>query len=153
MFAYDDIKTNIREQAICEHYTQKVHIPLAYHDRKFDSYGKFPSKEILPYEMRNKLQKTFYIVTPIYYQKICYGYCVSDGSVFALKVSLHIYGRLISVWHSKNIRKWKWINQMNEKINRMWKYDMLTQVFNRSGFFIPQMRLLNGLKDNIGGHL
>lgn len=69
LFAYDDIKTNIREQAICEHYTQKVHIPLAYHDRKFDSYGKFPSKEILPYEMRNKLQKTFYIVTPIYYQK------------------------------------------------------------------------------------
>lgn len=53
----------------------------------------------------------------------------------------------------ENIRKWKWINQMNEKINRMWKYDMLTQVFNRSGFFIPQMRLLNGLKDNIGGHL
>ena len=103
--------------------------------------------------MRNKLQKTFYIVTPIYYQKICYGYCVSDGSVFALKSELAYLWTVNIGMALENIRKWKWINQMNEKVNRMWKYDMLTQVFNRSAFFIPQMRLLNGLKDNIGGHL
>lgn len=146
LFAYDDIKTNIREQAICEHYTQKVHIPLAYHDRKFDSYGKFPSKEILPYEMRNKLQKTFYIVTPIYYQKICYGYCVSDGSVFALKSELAYLWTVNIGMALENIRKWKWINQMNEKINRMWKYDMLTQVFNRSGFFYSANAVVERIK-------
>ena len=146
LFAYDDIKTNIREQAICEHYTQKVHIPLAYHDRKFDSYGKFPSKEILPYEMRNKLQKTFYIVTPIYYQKICYGYCVSDGSVFALKSELAYLWTVNIGMALENIRKWKWINQMNEKVNRMWKYDMLTQVFNRSGFFYSANAVVERIK-------
>ena len=79
------------------------------------SYTHLPSKEILPYEMRNKLQKTFYIVTPIYYQKICYGYCVSDGSVFALKSELAYLWTVNIGMALENIRKWKWINQMNEK--------------------------------------
>ena len=46
----------------------------------------------------------------------------------------------------ENIRKWKWINQMNEKINRMWKYDMLTQVFNRSGFFYSANAVVERIK-------
>ena len=35
---------------------------------------------------------------------------------------------------------------MNEKINRMWKYDMLTQVFNRSGFFYSANAVVERIK-------
>ena len=42
---------------------------------------------------------------------------------------------------------WQWINRMNEKINRMWKYDMLTQVLNRSGFFYCAETILQKIKE------
>ena len=82
------------DKSVCDHFTEKVSIPLAYQNGKFCSYDDFLSKEILPLEIREKSKRTFYTVTPIYYQHICYGYCVSDGSLFALKnVSCLIYGR------------------------------------------------------------
>ena len=73
------------DKSVCDHFTEKVSIPLAYQNGKFCSYDDFLSKEILPLEIREKSKRTFYTVTPIYYQHICYGYCVSDGSLFALK--------------------------------------------------------------------
>lgn len=123
------------DKSVCDHFTEKVSIPLAYQNGKFCSYDDFLSKEILPLEIREKSKRTFYTVTPIYYQHICYGYCVSDGSLFALKSELSYLWTVNIGMALENIRKWQWINRMNEKINRMWKYDMLTQVLNRSGFF------------------
>ena len=76
------------DKSVCDHFTEKVSIPLAYQNGKFCSYDDFLSKEILPLEIREKSKRTFYTVTPIYYQHICYGYCVSDGSQFALKREL-----------------------------------------------------------------
>ena len=115
-------------------------------ERKICSYDDFLSKEILPLEIREKSKRTFYTVTPIYYQHICYGYCVSDGSLFALKSELSYLWTVNIGMALENIRKWQWINRMNEKINRMWKYDMLTQVLNRSGFFYCAETILQKIK-------
>lgn len=147
LFAFEDNgKANIREQSVCEHYTSKVRIPVAYRDGVFCSYGKFPSKQVLPTKVRNRSQQTFYVVTPVYYQKICYGYCVSEESMFALKSELSYLWTVNIGMALENIRKWKWINQMNEKINRMWKYDMLTQVLNRGGFFYSAEAVIDRIK-------
>jgi len=147
LFAFhDDRKTNIREQPICDHYTKTVRIPIAYHNGAFTSFERFPSKEVLPPEIRKESKKTFYVVTPIYYQKVCYGYCVSEESTFALKSELSYLWTVNIGMALENIRKWRWINQMNEKINRMWKYDMLTQVLNRRGFFYSADVMIEQIK-------
>lgn len=135
------------DKSVCDHFTEKVSIPLAYQNGKFCSYDDFLSKEILPLEIREKSKRTFYTVTPIYYQHICYGYCVSDGSLFALKSELSYLWTVNIGMALENIRKWQWINRMNEKINRMWKYDMLTQVLNRSGFFYCAETILQKIKE------
>ncbi len=147
LFAFDDnIYANIREQPICERYTKKVRIPIYYRDGVFGSYGKFSSREVLPPEIREKAEQTFYVVMPIYYQKICYGYCVSEGSPFALKSELAYLWTVNIGMALENIRKWKWINQMNEKMNHLWKYDMLTQVLNRAGFFYSAQLLVDRIE-------
>lgn len=130
----------------CESYTQNINIPIAYHNEEFSSYNEFPTRDILPEAVRNTDRQTFYVVTPIYYQKICYGYCISDGSTFALKSELSYLWTVNIAMALENIRKWKWINRMNEKISRMWKYDMLTQVLNRSGFFFCAEELVKDIK-------
>lgn len=38
------------------------------------------------------------------------------------------------------------MDKQNEKISRMWKYDMLTQVLNRSGFFFCAEELVKDIK-------
>ncbi len=131
----------------CDDYTQEVSIPIAYHNGEFGSYSEFPTHEILPQSVRNTDRQTFYIVIPIHYQKICYGYCISDGSTFALKSELSYLWTVNIAMALENIRKWKWINRMNEKISRMWKYDMLTQVLNRSGFFFGAEDLVKDIKN------
>lgn len=103
------------DKSVCDHFTEKVSIPLAYQNGKFCSYDDFLSKEILPLEIREKSKRTFYTVTPIYYQHICYGYCVSDGSLFALKSELSYLWTVNIGMALENIRKWQWINRMNEK--------------------------------------
>lgn len=116
-------------------YTDRIHVPLAYEGGEFRSYGKFPKGLVLPEECRNRSGGNCYVVATIFYQRCCYGYCVSGNSSLPLEHSLY-YSWLMNIGIGlENIRKWMLLKDTVVKLNGMWVYDMLTHLYNRAGFF------------------
>lgn len=129
-----------------KHYAEMSRIPLAYVDGRFAGGQVFRTAEVLPEEFRIQEKSTFYIVSPVYYQEICFGYTVSEGSMFALNSEL-AYSWTVNLGTAlENIRKWLLMQRLMERMGSMWKYDMLTQVYNRSGFFYYAKDLLKKMK-------
>lgn len=116
-------------------YTEEIHIPLAYRDGEFLTYGNFPVKKLLPDEWIHEDNGDFYTVLPMHYQERCYGYCVLCDS--RLMLDSEIFHLFITNINNalENIRKQNMLNAMVERLNRMWVYDTLTGVYNRAGFF------------------
>lgn len=116
-------------------YTEEMTIPLAYENGRFGTYGAFPKGMVLPEVCKNKSGGNFYVVVPIYYQRLCYGYSISGNSRFPLEDSLY-YSWLMTIGIGlENIRKWMLLKDAVVKLNQMWVYDMLTHLYNRAGFF------------------
>lgn len=116
-------------------FTEQVTIPLAYEEGEFREYGAFPSGMVLPEECRNRRGGNYYIVVPVFYRRCVYGYCVSGNSYLPLDHSLY-YSWVMSIGTGfENIRKWMLLNDTVEKLNGMWVYDTLTNIYNRAGFY------------------
>lgn len=116
-------------------YTDEITIPLAYENGKFTSYEGFLKGRVLPEECRNRGGGNYYVVVPIFYQRCCYGYCVSGNSRFPLEHSLY-YSWLMNIGIGfENIRKWMLLKNTVVRLNGMWVYDMLTHLYNRAGFY------------------
>lgn len=152
-------------------YTNMVTMPVIFQNRKFTSYGKFPAGEVLPDSIRRADENaTFYVVTPVHYQDHCYGYCVSEGSEFMLDSELaYLWIGNIGI-SFENIRKITLMRMMIDRLNTMWMFDTLTNIFNRGGFYyyanpmLAQMKKdkklcyllfldlddLKGINDNLG---
>ncbi len=127
-------------------YSEKVSIPVAYHNGDFTSYGEFESGMVLPAESRLTEESSFYIVAPIYYKNYCFGYTVSRNSIFVMQSELfHFWAMNVGI-AVENIRKLRLLSQMVKRLNGMWMYDMLTHVYNRSGFFYFSEKYLNRMK-------
>ena len=128
-------------------YTDKVDLPLAYEKGEITSYKPFEKGMILPKEVREKNGGgNYFVVTPIYFQKCCYGYCVSGNDKLALKNNLY-YSWLMNIAIAyENIRKWMLLQDAVIKLNNVWSYDMLTQLYNRAGFYYEAKTILEILK-------
>lgn len=144
----DDLSGSLNLDNINTDYTETMKIPLAYERGRFKEYGPFYKGLVLPEECRNKRGGNFYIVNPIYYQRFCYGYCISGNSRFPLEDGLY-YAWLMNIGIGlENIRKWLLLKGTVVRLNRMWVYDMLTHLYNRSGFFHYAAPMLAQLKEN-----
>lgn len=127
-------------------YTDQISIPLAYENGEFGWYRGFRKGMVLPEEIRNRCGGNFYIVAPIFYQRCCYGYCVSGNSTFPLEYSLY-YSWLMNIGVGlENVRKWMLLKDTVVKLNGMWVYDMLTHLYNRAGFFHSAKPLLEQIR-------
>lgn len=116
-------------------YTDEISIPLAYEDGEFKTYGKFKKGLVLPEECRNRSGGNCYVVTPLFYQRCCYGYCVCGNNWLPLEHSLY-YSWIMDIGIGfENIRKWMMLKDAVMRLNGMWVYDMLTHLYNRAGFF------------------
>lgn len=143
-----DLSGTLDLENINTDYTEDMTIPLAYEHGKFGKYGAFPKGMVLPEMYRNKSGGNFYIVNPIYYQRFCYGYCISGNSRFSLEDSLY-YSWLMNIGIGlENIRKWLLLKDTVVRLNHMWVYDMLTHLYNRAGFFHFVEPMLTVLKEN-----
>lgn len=128
-------------------YTEKVTIPLAYENGSFGAYGEFYKGMVLPEECRNRSGGNYYVAVPIYYQKCCYGYCVSGNSRFPLEHDLY-YSWVMSIGIGfENIRKWVMLHDTVIKLNQMWVYDTMTRLYNRAGFFHYAKPLLEKMQE------
>lgn len=130
-------------------YTEHMELPLAYEYGKINRYQSFPKGMVLPKEIRDRNKEkggNYYVITPIYFQKCCYGYCVSGNDKLALKNNLY-YSWLANIGVAyENIRKWMLLQDTVIRLNNVWSYDALTQLYNRAGFFYEAKTILEILK-------
>jgi len=138
---------NIDLMQINMDYTERIDIPLAYENGDVTTYKSFPRGMVLPEEIRKKDKGgSYYVVTPIYFQNCCYGYVVSGNDKLALKNTLY-YTWLTNIGVAyENIRKRMLLQDAVVRLNNVWSYDMLTQLYNRAGFYYEAQTILELLK-------
>ncbi|MDE7063689.1 MAG: substrate-binding domain-containing protein, partial [Lachnospiraceae bacterium] len=116
-------------------YTDEVKVVLAYEEGEFKEYGNINRQDIIPPACRNGMKSDIFVVAPVFYQKLCYGYCVSCNSEFPLRSEL-FYSWVMNIGIGlENIRKQVLLQETVKELNSMWVYDMLTHLYNRAGFY------------------
>ncbi len=124
-------------------YTPQITIPMVYENGEFTTYGAFPKGKVLPDEYKNKSGGNYYIISPINYQRLCFGYAVIKNSRFPADNLLY-YSWIVNIGIGlENIRKWMLLKNTVVKLNNVWAYDMMTHLYNRAGFYHnvgPMMR-------------
>ena len=128
-------------------YTDMIELPLAFEVDAINSYKAFPKGMVLPEEIRERNGGgNYYVVTPIYFQNCCYGYTVSGNDKLALMNGLY-YSWLMNIGVAfENIRKKMLLQDAVIKLNNVWSYDTLTQLYNRAGFYYEAKTILDILK-------
>lgn len=98
------------------------------------TYGDFPTEEMFPGKVMEEDNHVSYLIMPLHYQMLCFGYVIvgltsltRDNELINLFV-LNISNAL------ENVRKQRQLTGMVDKLNRLYIYDSLTEVMNRSGF-------------------
>ena len=139
--------SNIDLMQVNTDYTKMIDIPLAYENGKRNRYPSFPKGMVLPDEIRKREDGgSYYVVTPIYFQNCCYGYAVSGNDKLALKNTLY-YSWLTNIGVAyENIRKRMLLQDAVIRLNNIWSYDMLTQLYNRAGFYYEARTILELFK-------
>ena len=128
-------------------YTDKIEMPFAYNRGEFSSYKPFPKGMVLPKEIRENMGGgNYYVITPVFFQNCCYGYCVSGNDKLALKSNMY-YSWLMNIGVAyENIRKWMLLQDAVIRLNNVWSLDMLTQMHNRAGFYYEAKTILEIMK-------
>ncbi len=125
--------------------------PIAYEDGEWTSYGSFPTKKLFPTNSKYKKKESFYIVMPVHQGKNCIGYSIIGNYKYNLSARvlqhliLSIDNAIGNIWY-KDI-----MNTMLAKINRMWQYDELTGLYNRSGMRVKAEALIAEAKQKDEG--
>lgn len=129
-------------------YTETMTMPIAYRDGAFQDHGPFYKGLVLPEEYRNRSGGNFYIVNALYYQRLCYGYCVCANSNYPIEEGLY-YTWIMNIGVAmENIRKQLLLKSAVNRLNRIWMYDTLTHLYNRSGFFHFAGPMLQELRES-----
>lgn len=137
---------NIDILQVNENFTSYINIPLAYTNGEFSSHEKIRTKDLLPFEYFEKSSGNVYYVNQIYYQNCCYGYAVTKASLEIVS-SAHYNLWLMEIGVGlENTRKWMLLNDAVDKLNGMWCYDNLTNLYNRSGFYYEAKTILDNFK-------
>lgn len=142
----DALDSRLGMKKVNTEYTEKMKVVLAYEKGFFPVYEDIDKGDIIPGKAKESTDNNFFVVVPIFYQNYCYGYCVSVDSYFPLKCELFFSWTLNIGIGLENIRKIQILNRMLNRLNNMWMYDTLTQVYNRAGFFYYAGNLLQKLK-------
>lgn len=130
-----NIGTNIDIMRVNSDYTDEIYIPIAFENGEYKSFGKFEKGLVLPEECRQSSAGKTYIVTPVFYQKCCYGYCVSSDVGKMVETSLYYSLMMNLAVALENTRRWLLLEDAVVKLNSVWSYDMLTKLYNRAGFY------------------
>lgn len=144
----EDLSGQVDIRSVNTAYTEDMEIPLAYEQGVFKKFGPFPKGMVLPEICRKRDGGNFYIVNPIYYQSLCYGYSVCGNSRVPLEDGLHYLWLMNIGIGLENIRKWRLLKDTVFRLNQMWVYDMLTHLYNRAGFFHFADPMLSEMREN-----
>lgn len=132
---------------INEEFTPTINLPIAYKDGQFTSYPDFKVGSALPEICRNESGGNVYLINQLYYQNCCYGYAVCGNAIELATSNLYNLWLMEIGIGLENTRKWMIIEDAINKLNSMWCYDNLTNLYNRSGFFFEAKPILDKFKD------
>lgn len=137
------VNTDMKAFYLClDQSEDRLEIPMAYEGGSFGCYGSYEKGKVLPDQVWKTEKASFYIVTSLFYKDVNFGYIIQRGSHFAF-VSDLAYSWIVNVSNAmENIRKLDLMKQMVDKLNSMWMYDTLTNLYNRGGFFYMAQDLL-----------
>jgi len=121
-------------ETLSEGYTENVIVPLVYCNGNFGKLEKFPTEQVLadlkcvtPYSKR-------YYFSPIHFNERCLGYTVICNSRFPHESPMY-HAWLLSLSNAlENIRKKMKLEKVLEKLEALYIYDPLTEIYNRNGF-------------------
>ena len=137
---------NIDILQVNQAYTSEIALPLAYENGEFKSYPHFEKGIVLPEVCRQQDGGNVYVVNQIYYQDCCYGYAISGNAQSVVGSGLY-YSWLMEIGAGlENIRKYMLLKDAVDRLNGMWCYDNMTNLYNRSGFYYEAGTILQRLK-------
>lgn len=146
MLPKSNMGKNIDILEVNTQYTDKMELSLIYENETFSKGSYFEKGMVLPKEQRELSNGNYFIVTPVFFQSCCYGYCVSGNSTLPLEHSLY-YSWVMHIGVAlENIRKWMLLNDAVIRLNNMWSYDALTKLCNRAGFFYEAGNMLHKMR-------
>ena len=138
----DDLTGSLDISQINKDYTEEVTIPMAYENGEFHIYGPFPKGKVLPDELKNQNGGNYFVISPINYRRLCFGYSVIKNSLFPANTLLY-YSWIVDIGIGlENVRKWVLLKDTVVKLNNLWAYDMMTHLYNRAGFYHYAMPLM-----------
>lgn len=108
-------------------------VPVSLVQGKPVRCSDFQTKELIPAAL-SACGTDFFLVIPLHYQKLCYGYALVGLNKKILTdklIGLMVQHIAISM---ENIRKQKELSDMVTMLNQLYIYDSLTGIMNRSGF-------------------
>ena len=115
-------------------YLDEVTVPFAYERGKVTQYNSFKTSLLLPPDREKPVGAHYYVVLPMHYEDFCYGYCVIGNFKPVLERPL-FQNFIMNLCNAmESVRKQEALKAIMEKMNRMWRNDELTGVYNRSGF-------------------
>lgn len=97
-------------------------------------YGDFPTEDMFPDGVMETDSRISYLIMPLHYQMLCFGYAIIGLTSLTRENEL-INLFVLNISNAlENVRKQRQLQGMVEKLNRLYIYDSLTEVMNRSGF-------------------
>lgn len=126
--------------------TDKIYIPLAYEDGKFSSYPYFDRGMVLPEDCRNRGSGNVYVITPCFFENSYFGYSVCTNAE-NVSENIQYYSWMMNIGIAlESTRNRMLLEDAIHKLNNMWSYDMLTNLYNRAGFFYEAKTMLDNMK-------
>ncbi len=115
-------------------YKDDIRVPIAYEKGKFNSYGEFHRKELLPPQCKEGKKGNYYLVMPMHHQEYCFGYCIVGNyeRVLQDRFLLHFLLNLDNALET--VRRQDTMKAVLARMSHVWIYDELTGVYNRAGF-------------------
>ena len=148
IFHREDVvsKNRIDLDNINKDYSKYINIPVGNHRGNPITHEHFLSDEVLPEDIEAADHADYYVVSPVHYRELCFGYMVSADSLFSLRSELYISWVMTVSVGLENMRKKYLLNSMVERLNEMWIYDTMTKLYNRAGFYRLSADHLDTLK-------
>ncbi len=116
-------------------YPKEMKVEIAYEKGRFYPSEMIKTAELLPKRFYENAKGVTSIILPIHFRLHCMGYCVVGNSKFPME-TIQFQSWIMNLGNGlENIRKQILMKAMIEQLNKMWIYDAMTGVLNRTGFY------------------
>lgn len=115
-------------------YSKRMLMPLSYYDGKFQPENSFTSQQILPRLRVESTKPRNLFFVPLHFREHCLGYFAIANSDFPMQSSL-FHSWSLSISNSlENLRKILCLDEIVQKLDKLYTVDSLTGIYNRNGF-------------------